>query len=450
MSAWNSRRDDEPEGRPNDHRDVGERDRARIVHSAGFRRLQAKTQVLGIGDTDFHRTRLTHSMEVGQLAQGLVGSLRKRYGEHDIAEHLPSRHLIEAVAFGHDIGHPPFGHGGEVALNGTMAAQGGFEGNGQTLRMLARLESHTPNHGLNLSRRTLLGLLKYPSPYSRVRRLCLPAAPKRSQTHRKDEAKPPKCYLDSETDVVEWIMDPLADEDRELFVALATQPTEKEHGGTRHKSLDCSIMDLADDISYGVHDLEDAVALGLIIRDQWERVVPSIDKSWFEAHAGVSVADLTADLFGAKRPTPDEVHRGAFRKKAVGAMVNALVTSVHPEEHEEFEEPLLRWRIKFSEPAQRFVKALKELVFRLVISDQVVESVEYKGQVVVAGLFAAISDHPERLLPRDFVDMWRDSDGEAARDRVVCDYVGGMTDSYAERMYQRLFLPGFGSIFDRL
>jgi len=157
--------------RDNDIRNQWERDFARIIHSAAFRRLQAKTQVLGLGESDFYRTRLTHSMEVAQIGVGILKKLKHDYENHktqedsEIKEALPKSALINAVCMAHDLGHPPFGHGGDVALNLCMRNHGCFVGNGQTLRILCKLDKYTEKNGLNPSRRLLLGVLKYPSSY---------------------------------------------------------------------------------------------------------------------------------------------------------------------------------------------------------------------------------------------------------------------------------------------
>jgi dGTPase len=151
-----------------DARSPGDVDYGRVVHSASFRRLQGKTQILNLGDSDFYRTRLTHSLEVAQIAGGLIKQLRHNEPTHPALEHLPDHALIQAIACTHDLGHPPFGHGGEVALNYCMRDNGGFEGNGQTLRILSRLEKFSASHGSNLTRETLLGVLKYPVAYAQV------------------------------------------------------------------------------------------------------------------------------------------------------------------------------------------------------------------------------------------------------------------------------------------
>ena len=129
-----------------------------FLHSAAFRRLQAKTQVLGVGISDFYRTRLTHSLEAAQIGSGITAQLKIK--NPDITEKLSvDEHLIETLCLAHDIGHPPFGHGGEIALHYMMRDHGGFEGNGQTFRIVTKLEPYTAENGMNLSRRSILGLV---------------------------------------------------------------------------------------------------------------------------------------------------------------------------------------------------------------------------------------------------------------------------------------------------
>lgn len=145
-------------------------------------------------------------------------------------EFLPDLSLIQAVGFSHDLGHPPFGHGGEVALNYCMTGRGGFEGN-----------------GANLSRRALLGILKYPVPFSRAENLGrkpeLIAGPTTLKLINREKSKPPKCYLDCEQLIVHWILAPLSVPDRDLFTSCKKEAD--KHNKPLHKSFDCSIMDLA-------------------------------------------------------------------------------------------------------------------------------------------------------------------------------------------------------------
>lgn len=205
---WEERFLEQPK-RQDDVRNEWERDYSRLIHSSAFRRLQAKTQVLGLGESDFYRTRLTHSMEVAQIGSGIKrwlknGAYSNKLDQDFLNDLLPDSALINAICLAHDLGHPPFGHGGEVALNICMREFGGFEGNGQTLRILTKLEKYTEQNGMNPTRRLLLGILKYPIPYSETcNNSIYKELPPKKWLAKADPQKPPKCYLDSEKDVVE-------------------------------------------------------------------------------------------------------------------------------------------------------------------------------------------------------------------------------------------------------
>ncbi|MEN3752097.1 dGTP triphosphohydrolase [Mangrovibacter sp. SLW1] len=159
INTWDERRGSNYP-REEEIRSEAQRDLSRLIHSSPFRRLQSKTQVLGLGESDFYRTRLTHSMEVAQIGSGLLAKLKIKYKGKEEEQYLPDNDLMQAVCLAHDIGHPPFGHGGEVALNYCMLNHGGFEGNGQTLRILSKLDKYTQEHGLDPTRRLLLGVLE--------------------------------------------------------------------------------------------------------------------------------------------------------------------------------------------------------------------------------------------------------------------------------------------------
>ena len=425
--------------RKDDQREEYERDRARVIHSSAFRRLQAKTQILGVLEGDFHRTRLTHSMEVSQIGRGLVLSLLWRYPA--LTDILPGLEQIETTGLAHDLGHPPFGHGGEAALNYAMSKFGGFEGNAQTLRILTKLESHTPGHGLDLTRRALLGILKYPAPYSKLQRTELPEENVKSvESDLHWEWQPPKCYLDAEQEALKWILDPLSESDKNNF-CRQTPPTQKNHGCTLYKALDSSLMNLADDIAYGVHDFEDGIVLRLLTREHWQEVVQYLDSKWAEDN---DLLQIEKKLFNYGE------NAGHDRKKAVGSIVHALISSVELKLNELFEEPLLCWNAVLPEEAQLFLKSLKETVFRHVIQLNTVQAATFRGRKIVMSLFEALSSEPEMLLPDSFQILWKESKSEQDQNRIVCDYIAGMTDQYANRFYERLFLPGHGSVFDRL
>lgn len=429
-----------------DARDAGDIDYARVIHSASFRRLQGKTQILNLGDSDFYRTRLTHSLEVAQIAGGLTKQIAKDYADHPVAAHLPDRSLVQAIGCTHDLGHPPFGHGGEVALNYCMRHHGGFEGNGQTLRILSRLENFSQSCGANLSRRTLLGVLKYPASFNATNNLTPALETSTSAVSLIDanKSKPPKCYLDSEADVVEWILDALSPSDRGEF-QFVEQKVGKHHK-PKHKSFDCSIMDVADDISYGVHDLEDAIALGLLTRVEFEDTVKSNRCSSF--------------LDSLRMKYPDECGNNVYdyfvsmlfadsgnRKRCISRLVHHFMTAIEVIELPEFSEPLLRYRVQVKAEQREFLDALHEVVRDEVILDPSVQHLEFKGQTMVVSVFEAMASDPKRLLPRNFYKQFRESEEDH---RVICDYVAGMTDEYLLKTYERLFSPRMGSVFDKL
>ncbi|MES2462161.1 MAG: anti-phage deoxyguanosine triphosphatase [Armatimonadota bacterium] len=432
-------------------RSIYDKDRSRIIHSPSFRRLQAKTQVLDITEGEYHRTRLTHSMEVSQIARGLVQQLLQDLQGREECGILPPIELIETVAFAHDIGHPPFGHNGEVALNYKMHDSGdesgtcpsdapcGFEGNGQSLRILTKLERRPSGPGLNLTRRTLLGILKYPRSFSDAQRLDLPAPSRLSNgIVRQDDWKPPKCYLDTESAVVDWLLEPLATADREKFVAFSSEPTHAKHGKTAHKSLDCSLLDLADDIAYATHDLEDGVALGLVHRDQWKSVWEKTDREWRQTHFPANVTDL---LFG----------EGWERREAVSKMIHAFIISVRLRHLQQFVSPILDCRADVEDAPRAALNLVKELTYERIIRSPAVQTLEYRGRNMIMKIYEALIGEPESLLTGPDRKLFLESRGDGVRQqRIICDFVAGMTDPYATRFYERLYVPRTGSSFDRL
>lgn len=419
-SDWEEVRGKE-ERRKDDSRTRYQRDYARLIHSAAFRRLQNKTQILGLGESDFYRTRLTHSLEVMQIGQGIVNYIKHHKKKFlTIQKHLPENELIQSICLAHDIGHPPFGHGGEVALNLCMLNYGGFEGNGQTLRILSNLEKYTENNGINPSRRFLLGVLKYPATFKEL-------------FNQNESNKPPKCFLDTELDIVNWILECVSSEDKDRFRTFYTSHT--CHSKTKYKALDTSIMELADDISYGVHDLEDGIALGLILDshlEDWEQKIPCKYASLYKK--------LRKKLFHSNH---------CERKHAIGSLVHMFIVNIKIIENG-FHNPYLNFNVKLGEDEEAFLKILKKIVVEKLINNTNVQLLEYKGKEVVAKLFNIFKTSPEKFLPDDFKKAHANSDSEEAKMRVICDYIAGMTDPYAAKLYLKLTQPGAGSIFEHL
>lgn len=455
MSHWQQRRESWA-AVDTDVRSPDEVDYARIIHCASFRRLQGKTQILSPGDSDFYRTRLTHSLEVAQVASGIVRQFQADAAYQAIHPYLPSLSMIQVAGATHDLGHPPFGHGGEVALNYCMREAGGFEGNGQTLRIVSRLEKFSDQAGANLTRRAMLSLLKYPVPYSRAHNPeSFPRLDSRTTTIQildRQASRPPKCYMDTEQEVVNWILQPLSVRDRERFTDMAP-PSAGAHGKALHKSFDCSIMDLADDIAFGVHDLEDALAMGLITPEDFRRHIPVEASECFLAYLSrryeSEVAGLALDgihdwlverLFGD----------GGRRKRFIGRLVHYFISHARIETDTAFEEPLLQHRASLPEDVSAFLKTLKTVVYQTVIRSPGVQQMEFKGQRLVIAVFEALASEPKAFLPRNTYRRWEAAATEPQQLRVICDHVAGMTDAFLLKTYDRLFLPHVGSAFDRI
>ena len=210
------------------------------------------------------------------------------------------------------------------------------------------------------------------------------------------------------------------------------------HRKTRFKSIDCSIMELADDIAYGVHDLEDAIVMGIVTRNQWQESVASklaeCGDEWFEAN----IETISDKLFSGLQYK---------RKDGIGSIVNALLTSITIkqttfEEEPAFESELLRWNAYLSPPMTYALEVLKKFVGKYVIHNSEMQRIEYKGQQIVMEIFDALNSDPERLLPENDKREWQEimaSGGNAHR--VIADYIAGMTDGYAQRLYNQLFVP---------
>lgn len=441
---WTHRRSGQTNQRgTQDHRDPYERDRTRVIHCSAFRRLQRKTQILGTDEGDFHRTRLTHSLEVASIGRSIVRNMALSGQYTELSALLPNDDLITVICLLHDIGHPPFGHGGEVALNYMMRHHGGFEGNGQTLRLLTKVENSYGHYGLDLTRRSLLGILKYPVKQSSVVCKQKPEAfESLTQTIRINDWLPPKGYFDCDQDEVSWMLDAFSETDRQLFQSLKKEPGDHHHGKAAFHTFDCSIMDSADNIAYGVHDLEDAIHLRLITRDQLDT---EEFRQLLSATSFADKQDQLVDLLFEKEPY--------LRKQAIGEMVNYFITAMEVKTtHEQFENPILKYNICLREEAQQLLNYLMDSIFQKVINSQEARTFEYGGQTVILRLFEALSTNPSTLLDNKNRELFQEAKeiSDTAAFRVICDYIANMTDEYAYRMHERLFGFNTRTIFERL
>ncbi|QLB19248.1 anti-phage deoxyguanosine triphosphatase [Mannheimia granulomatis] len=426
--------------REDDHRSPFQRDRARLLHSEAFRCLQAKTQIHAVGEDDFYRTRLTHSLEVAQIGNSLREKLLADWkgfqavcSEPNVTTDpeilnalLPSSSLIESLCFAHDIGHPPFGHGGEMALNYKMYAFGGFEGNAQSFRIMTQLEPYTENAGMNLVRRTVLGVIKYPALLSKTSPVKPPEITdaRHINLHHFPQSK---GIYDDDKHFFEWVLKLLSEKDRMQFCSVEPNKDPNQPNKTRYKSLDCSIMELADDIAYGVHDLEDAIVGGMVTPQSWqnaEKLLAECESDWVHER----LVEIRQKLFSQHRYE---------RKDVIGALVNHFITHVRWLELPEFDEPLLRYNAYLPANVACVLKILKDFVYQYVICDVKTQRVERKGQRILMELFDILSSDPMRLLPNNIRERWKNAH-ESRRARVICDYLASMSDGQAFKLYESL------------
>lgn len=427
LDIWLQRQLPRADIRDGDHRNAAQRDKARVLHSAAFRRLQAKTQIHGIGQSDFYRTRLTHSLEAAQIGTGITEQLRKKFPEESQYLALDG-FLIDAICLAHDLGHPPFGHGGEVALNYMMREHGGFEGNAQTFRIATKLEPYTQKNGMNLSRRTILGLIKYPQ---FIDQLASPYPHCEAKSIREIQANryhPPKGLYTEDQDNLAWVLQPLSENDKKLFMTTDMRPG--KHAKTRYKSVDCSIMELADDIAYGIHDLEDAIVMQKVNLTTFvDEVVKPIQKNSKHRLAD-RINFLSEELFA------DESYR---RKNAIGVLVNNFITSIDLVKLSVFDNALLDYQAQMPSLELACLQMFKDYVRRNVINTTEVQIHEYRGQQLIIELFQAFASEPERLLPHKTYQHWLNADKHANGLRVIADYISSMTDEYAQRLHSAMF-----------
>lgn len=424
-----------------DHRAPYERDATRVIHCPAFRRLQRKTQILGTDEGDFHRTRLTHSLEVASIGVSLSRNLRERLSDGVLLSLLPHDDLIRVICLVHDIGHPPFGHGGETALNYSMRDDGGFEGNAQTLRLLTKLEKSYGEYGLDLTRRSLLGILKYPVAYSALVAATRPVVENTKNAFlRMNDWLPPKGYFDCEQAEIDWILSVFSAEDRQLFQSIVPKTKANQHGKAQFYNLDCSIMNIADDIAYGVHDLEDAIHLRLIGRDKLdtEALHALLNQTPLAGEANRLLNNLFAQNL-------------SHRKEAIGSLVHYFVTAVQSTiTHPDFENPLLKYNISLMPEAEALLAYLQASIYAHVIDSQEARTFEYGGQMVVSRLFDAFNSNPASLLDLKNRELYESSLNDGTAKRIICDYIANMTDEYAYRMHERLFGFNTRTIFERL
>ncbi|MEJ1971515.1 MAG: dNTP triphosphohydrolase [Lacunisphaera sp.] len=410
MQEWGS-------SRKTDYRSPFQIDRDRIIHAHAFRKLQSKTQVFLSGEYDFYRTRLTHSMEVAQIGRSICSFLLSR-GDPLGDDFYIDSDLVEASCLAHDMGHPPFGHSGERTLQELMKRRGGFEGNAQTLHLLCETmyQNESGVKGMQPTRALLDGVLKYKKLYTEF-------------------AAPPLNHFiyDSQAPVREWVFG-----GGRIPGALMRGDALNEF-----KSVECQIMDWADDAAYSLNDIVDGVRAGFLTVERVERwaggeTIGPIEQKYLDA------------LFDAIRKDRLE---NTFSKK-IGTFIQAC--RLKPRDNF-MTEKTNRYRFDLAiEPTARgeadfFKKMANDIIFE---SPQL-EQLEHKARVILIALYNAVwenyaerNERVIRILPTNVSRLIETEKTQDGRARRICDFLGGQTDGAVVRTYRRLFDPEFGSFRD--
>ena len=358
-----------------------QRDRDRIIHSSAFRRLKHKTQVFVEHEGDYYRTRLTHTIEVAQVARTIAGVLGL------------NTDLAEAVALAHDLGHTPFGHTGEDAMERLMAPYGGFDHNAQALRIVTRLERHYADFdGLNLSWETLEGIAKHNGPVT---------GPNADAKH-----DGPLPYALAEVNA-QW--------DLELHT---------------HASAEAQVAAIADDVAYSHHDLHDGLRAGLFTEDDLMEL-PVTGPAFQE------VDRLYPGLEKMRRR--HEALRRVFGRMVedVIAVAQNRLTSAQPRSVDDIRH-MGTTVIRFSKPLYQELKAVRSFLFHRMYRAPSVMAVRAEVTRMVDDLFPLFLQAPD-LLPTEWQGDVKAATDETQLARVVADYVAGMTDRFAIQEHARLF-----------
>jgi len=401
-----------------DYRTPFQQDRDRIIHTGAFRRLQNKTQVFFSGDYDFYRTRLTHSIEVAQIGRGICQRL------HVVSDFLSDDYyidsdLVEASCLAHDLGHPPFGHTGERVLHRMMKPYGGFEGNAQTLRLLGDT-AFGEVKGINPTRAMVDGVLKYKSLYS--------------------EREDPENHFIYD-DQAEWLRFALGDRDF---------PDEVAPGKARNsqKSIECQIMDWADDTAYSLNDIADGIHAGFLTLEKIERWAGKQSLTERES----TLVDALLDIIRRDRI-----------ESTIGFKIGVFIRNTNLEEQDHFladQSNRYRYRIVIPDEVIEECELYKRIAFQLVFRSQQMRQLDRKADIILARFFGELanqylnadpdkkSPHYQILSDDEEERIFAEGISEKERARKVCDAVAQMTDGEVRRTYKRLFEVDYGSIGD--
>ncbi|MBT7983230.1 MAG: dNTP triphosphohydrolase [Akkermansiaceae bacterium] len=406
------RKEDEND-RPDDYRSPFQIDRDRIIYTPSFRRLQSKTQVFLSGEYDFYRTRLTHSLEVAQIGRSICNRLKKRSTTLS-DEYFIDPDLVEAACLSHDLGHPPFGHAGERVLHSIMQKQGGFEGNAQTLRQLT--ETIYGQRGMNPTRAFLDSTLKYKTLLSEI-----PEAPN---------------HFIYDYQISHLVF---AFEDKNQLLQL-------EAGNVRNsfKSVECQIMDWADDTAYSLNDIVDGANAGFINLQNLEL--------WAE----------TNNLKGNDAKNLDQLCKSIRKQRLeplMGRKVGDFIAAANiigaEDNFMSSRTARYKYKIDVSSDIAQESKLYKNISLDLVFKSPQLQQLDHKASRVLGELFNILSENyisktrnPLRLVSAESEKLIANAEEDSAKARVITDIISEMTDKLAVRTYRRLVDPNFGSILD--
>jgi dGTPase len=397
-----------------------ERDRARVLHSAGLRRLAAKTQVVAAGSADFPRTRLTHSLECAQIGRELG---RELGCDPD---------LVDAACLAHDIGHSPFGHNGEHALDELAAPGGGFEGNAQSLRLLTRLEPKVVGAGLNLTRATLDATLKYPW----FADSHAPQTLSTSSASQVSQAPPaPGKYG-------------VYAEDAEVFAWI------RKEAPSARPCLEAQVMDWADDVAYSVHDLEDGLYAGLItiknLNSPAERALVTQTTATTYLGDDVELAELdeVLDCLLALDFWPPAYDASPAAQAALKNLTSNLIgrfcQAAEQATLAEARGPLSRYAADLVVPRRQRLECalLKGITARYVMTRPGVIQAQARERELLAELTLAVERGAPQTLDPLLRPSWDAARSDPERRRVIIDQVACLTDTSAIAWHHRLCTPG--------
>lgn len=405
-----------------DYRSCFQVDRDRVIHAHAFRKLQSKTQVFLSGEYDFYRTRLTHSMEVAQIGRSICTWLLSR-GAPLEPDFFIDSDLVEGVCLSHDLGHPPFGHSGERTLQELMLRHGGFEGNAQTLHLITEtmFQNECGVRGMEPTRGLMDGVLKY------------------KRLYREHEA-PPRNHFLYDPQVI-----------YRDFVFGGSTPESLIRAGealNRFKSVECQIMDWADDAAYSLNDIVDGVRAGFMTI---ERIESWAAESGIDPECQLWLDRLFAAIRGDRLEEEFSQKIGAFIKACrlkERAANNPMAARTNR----------YRFELVVAPEAEREAAFYKRMANDIIFESPQLQQMEHKARKILFDLWeAAWRNYVEpgakgsrviRLLPPRAGRLVDAETTEAGKARRICDWLAGMTDGMVVRIYRRLHDPDFGSLRD--